>query len=382
MPLVPTSTINSSASFFWLMTNDYSDFLPQLRASTEQLLKRLDCFDRAQVLAIGDLTLDEFLTGQVERISREAPVLILRYENTRQLPGGGANAVYNLAKLGGKVKVAGLVGKDDQGKALCGIFEAAGIDTAGILIDSQRPTVTKTRISGHARQSVTQQIVRVDRKSDELPDLDLQLQLADYIRQQTPTVDAVVCSDYGDGVLTNLAIESAVVPNKTIVDAQTNLQRYSGAMLFTPNLPEAEQAVGYSIKNSQTLMQAGRDLLNLTQAQKILITRGEEGMSLFERVKVEAIIKNSPPPTFTCEKGEFAIQRWDIPPFNKTDVFDVTGAGDTVVAAMTLALCAGASGWEAAVLGNLAASIVVRQFGTATTTVDEMKSALKVMIDD
>jgi ADP-heptose synthase, bifunctional sugar kinase/adenylyltransferase len=196
------------------MTNDYSDFLPQLRASNEQLLKRLDCFDRAQVLAIGDLTLDEFLTGQVERISREAPVLILRYENTRQLPGGGANAVYNLAKLGGKVKVAGLVGKDDQGKALCSIFEAAGIDTAGILIDSQRPTVTKTRISGHARQSVTQQIVRVDRKSDELPDLDLQLQLSDYIRQQIPTVDAVVCSDYGDGVLTNLAIESAVVPGK------------------------------------------------------------------------------------------------------------------------------------------------------------------------
>ncbi len=187
-------------------------------------------------------------------------------------------------------------------------------------------------------------------------------------------------SDYGDGVWTNLAIESAVVPGKTIVDAQINLQRYSGAMLFTPNLPEAEQAVGYPIKNPQTLMQAGRDLLHLTQAQKILITRGEEGMTLFERANGEEI-KNSPPPTSICEKGEFAIQSWDIPPFNKTDVFDVTGAGDTVVAAMTLALCVGASGWEAAVLGNLAASIVVRQFGTATTTAEEMKEALKTMID-
>jgi bifunctional ADP-heptose synthase (sugar kinase/adenylyltransferase) len=128
-------------------------------------------------------------------------------------------------------------------------------------------------------------------------------------------------------------------------------------------------------------MQAGRDLLSLTQSQKILITRGDEGMSLFERVNGETI-KNSPSPTSTCENGEFAIQSWDIPPFNKTDVFDVTGAGDTVVAAMTLALCVGASGWEAAVLGNLAASIVVRQFGTATTTVEEMKEALKTMVDE
>ncbi len=337
-----------------------SSFKNQLAASAQRLFKLLDGFAQARVLVVGDLTLDEFLTGQVERISREAPVLIIRHETTRQTPGGGANAVYNLAKLGAKVKVVGLVGKDTQGEALRDIFEAAGIDTSGVLIDPNRPTVTKTRIAGHARQSVTQQIVRVDRKSDELPDSDKQLQLAHQIRQQLDTVDAVVCSDYGDGVLTPPVIEAVLSHSRTIVDAQKGLQRYRGAGVFTPNLPEAEQAVGYTIKTSQTLRQAGLDLLALTQAQQILITRGDEGMSLFDRTGVEH----------------------HIPAFNRTDVFDVTGAGDTVVAALTLSLCAGASFWEAAVLGNLAASIVVRQFGTATTTPDEIKAALQALLDE
>lgn len=337
-----------------------SSFTNQLTTSAERLFELIDSFAQAQVLVVGDLTLDEFLTGQVERISREAPVLIIRHETTRQIPGGGANAVYNLAKLGAKVKVAGFVGKDSQGEALRDIFEAAGIDTSGILIDPDRPTVTKTRIAGHARQSVTQQIVRVDRKSDELPDSEKQLQLAVQIRQQLDTVDAVVCSDYGDGVLTQPVISAALSHSVSIVDAQKSLRRYSGAMLFTPNLPEAEQAVGYAINNSQTLTKAGFDLLALTQAQQILITRGDEGMSLFDRTGAE----------------------YHIPAFNRTDVFDVTGAGDTVVAALTLSLCRGASFWEAAVLGNLAASIVVRQFGTATTSPDEMKVALQVLLDE
>ncbi|MBD2740596.1 D-glycero-beta-D-manno-heptose-7-phosphate kinase [Coleofasciculus sp. FACHB-1120] len=336
-----------------------ASFLAQLQNSSERLIQLLDNFAQARVLVVGDLTLDEFLTGQVERISREAPVLILRHENTRQVPGGGANAVYNLATLGAQVKVAGLVGKDDQGQALRQIFQAAGIDTTGMLLDPDRPTVTKTRISGHARQSVTQQIVRVDRKSDELPDQDLQLQLAEYIQQHLDTVDAVVCSDYGDGVFTQLVIEAALSHQKTIVDAQVGLQRYQGATLFTPNLPEAEQAVGYAIASGQ-ITQAGRDLLALTQAQQMLITRGEEGMSLFDRSGTEQ----------------------HIPAFNRTDVFDVTGAGDTVVAALTLSLVVGASFWEAAVLGNLAASIVVRQFGTATTSPEEMKAALLALLEE
>lgn len=338
-------------------------FLEQLKSQEHRLLEILDRFEGREVLVIGDLTLDEFLTGQVERISREAPVLILRHENTRQIPGGGANAVYNLAKLGAKVKVAGIVGRDSQGEALCNIFEQAGIDTKGMIAKSDRPTVTKTRISGHARQSVTQQIVRVDRKSDELPTLETQLHLADYITQNLEGVQAVVCSDYGDGVFTAPVIQAALAHPRVIVDAQTDLARYQGATLFTPNVPEAELAVGYGIKNSQALQQAGIDLLNFTQASQMLITRGEEGMTLFEQINAQ-------------------IQALTIPAFNRTDVFDVTGAGDTVVAALTLSLCAGASLWEAAVLGNLAASIVVRHFGTATTTTQEMKEALQILLEE
>ena len=336
-----------------------SPFADKLRASSDRLFYLLDRFDRSRVLVVGDLTLDEFLTGQVDRVSREAPVLIIRHEHTRQVPGGGANAVYNLAKLGAMVKVAGLIGQDEQGQALRHLFEIAAIDTSGLIIDPYRPTVTKTRISGHARQSVTQQIVRVDRKSDELPHPDLQVQLAEYIQLQLSSVDAVVCSDYDDGVFTKPIIEAALSHSRTIVDTQISLQRYKGATVFTPNLPEAEKAVGYAIATPETLSQAGRDLLAMTEAELILITRGEQGMSLFDR----------------------AGEAQHIPAFNKTEVFDVTGAGDTVAAALTLALNAGASYWEAAVLGNLAASIVVRQFGTATTTPEEMKEALRSLLE-
>lgn len=344
-----------------------STFVNQLAAAADRLLSLIDQFHQPRVMVIGDLELDEFLTGQVERLSREAPVLIIRHEQTRQVAGGGANAVYNLAKLGGQVKGVGLIGKDEQGNALRGIFEAVGVDTTGILPDGDRPTVTKTRISGHARQSVTQQIVRVDRKSDEPASPELQEQLVDYIRQHLHTVDAVVCSDYGDGTLSTPVIAAALAHPLSVVDAQKDLMRYAGATIFTPNLPEAEKAIGYPLvkfaedkRDLSLLRQGGRDLLNLTKAHQVLITRGEDGMSLFHK-----------------DGNEF-----HIPAFNRTDVFDVTGAGDTVVAALTLGLILGATPWEASVLGNLAASIVVRQFGTATTTPDEMKVALQLLLEE
>jgi rfaE bifunctional protein kinase chain/domain len=335
-------------------------FVSRLLAVEDRLYRLLEHFPQGRVMVVGDLGLDEFLTGEVERVSREAPVLILRHETTRQTPGGGANSAFNLARLGAQVQVVGLVGDDEQGRVLRGIFESAGIDTSGVLVDGDRPTVTKTRISGHARQSVTQQIVRVDRKSDAQPHPALQAQLRDYVQHHLQSVDAVVCSDYGDGVL-SAGVIAAILPHaRVIVDAQASLERYRGATLFTPNLPEAEKAVGYEITDASTLKRAGQDLLRLTQARYILMTRGEAGMTLFDQDGADTT----------------------VPAFNRTDVFDVTGAGDTVVAALTLSLGAGATPWEAAVLGNLAASIVVRKFGTETTSTEEMATALNSLLHE
>jgi D-glycero-beta-D-manno-heptose-7-phosphate kinase len=333
-------------------------FMNRLRDRAGKLFEALDRFANAQVLVIGDLMLDEFLTGQVERVSREAPVLILRHEKTERVPGGGANAVCNFAALGAKVKVAGMLGQDEPGNAIVQIFQSLKVETTGIVWDQDRPTVTKTRIAGHSQQSVTQQIVRIDRKSDALPHLDLQHQLADYVLNQVDQADAIVCSDYGEGVLTQPVIKAALQHPRTIVDSQKQIPNYPKAFLFTPNLPEAELAVGYAIRDAETRSQAGRDLLAMTQAEYILITQGEQGMTLFDR----------------------AGQEDHIPAFNRTQVFDVTGAGDTVVAALTLGLVAGASPWEAAVLGNLAASIVVRQFGTATTAIAQIQAALETLL--
>ncbi len=328
------------------------DFQSELNKAAPVLSQLIQKFSQHRILVVGDLTLDEFLTGQVERISREAPVPIIRHEETLQVPGGAANAAYNFAKLGAQVVSVGLVGNDAQGEVLQQIFTKTGIDTAGVIVDRSRPTVTKTRISAHARQSVTQQIVRVDRKSDAAPSDAMQAQIADFIQAHLGEVDAVVCSDYSEGVMTKSAIAAALNHRLAIVDAQKDLHRYHGATIFTPNLPEAELALGYGI--GDRLEVGAKDLLLLTGAKQVLITRGEDGMSLFGQDGTSS----------------------HIPAFNRTQVFDVTGAGDTVVAALTLALAGGGTYWQAAVLGNLAASIVVRQFGTTTTNTAEMQSAL------
>jgi len=316
-----------------------------------------------RVLVIGDFAIDEMVYGQTARISREAPVLILKHTHTNIILGAASNAAHNIATLNsGKVSAIGTYGDDYHAPILLSTLQKAGIDTSLMVQDASRVTTTKTRISGASTQSVTQQIVRIDREVNSPVSGEVEEKIVENIVNAIPNFDAVVLSDYGIGMMTPKIIESTIKTARkhniyVAVDAQTQLERFKGATVLTPNQPDAEKSVGYYITDEKTLLKAGHDLLEKTEADMILLTRGGDGMMLFEK------------------NGNIT----NIPAFNKTDVFDVTGAGDTVVASFTLGLCAGGSGVESAIIGNLAASIVIRHFGCATTTQQELLENLEML---
>jgi len=326
--------------------------------SLKNVIKNLNT---PSVLVIGDFALDEMVYGNSHRISREAPVLILKHSHTRMLLGAASNAANNISSLNaGKVSALGVKGDDYYGNIISQTLEEANIDATYLLADKDRVTTTKTRISGTSTQSVTQQIIRIDRETNEPLGEEIEKEIVAKIIELTPKFDGILLSDYGIGMMTPKIIQTAISEarkhNKVIaVDAQDDLGRFQGATVITPNQPDAERTVGYKIVNQETLLQAGKDLLSKTNSEMALLTRGGEGMVLFEK------------------NGKITA----IPAFNKTEVFDVTGAGDTVVASVILALCAKAEGNEAAVIGNLAASIVVRHFGAATTTIDELLETIE-----
>lgn len=313
------------------------------------------------MLVVGDFALDEMIYGASHRISREAPVLILRHEKTDNLLGAASNAANNISKLNdGKVSAIGVIGQDYHGTILKDTLEAENIDVSELITDKTRATTTKTRISGASSQSVIQQVVRIDRETVEPVSELVEQEIIGKIRRLLPHYDGIILSDYGIGIMTQNVIDESINLAKqhgkvVVVDAQKNLQRFKGATLMTPNQPDAEKTLGYFIKDRETLLKAGKDLLEITNSDKMLLTRGGDGMMLFE-------------------KNGDALE---IPAFNRTEVFDVTGAGDTVVAAVTLGLCAGGSAQEASVIGNLAASLVVRKFGAATTSPDELIANLE-----
>lgn len=334
----------------------------------QKLKNYIEKLNLPNVLIIGDMGIDEMIYGETERISREAPVLILRHSNTKIILGQAANAANNLASInGGKVSAIGLYGNDYYGPMLLDAFNKAGINTEFMVRDDSRPTTVKSRISGSSFHSVTQQVVRIDRLNEQAPCTEVEDKLIRNIEKAVPLHDAVILSDYNCGLLTDRLIQATVAICKKhgkilVADVQKDMYRYKGVYALTPNQPDSEKAVGYFIRDKKTLNSAGADILELTDAQVLLLTRGAEGMAVFEKGKTE---------------------HTDVPVFNKTSVFDVTGAGDTVVASFTLALAAGAEPKYAAIIGNIAASIVIRSFGCATTSIEEiLKNLNKLDMDN
>ena len=332
-------------------------------ADKEVLKMDITKLKKPRVLVIGDVAIDEMIYGNTERISREAPVLILRHTQTKIILGAASNAAHNISTLnGGKVSVLGTYGEDYYGKVLLEAFEKAKVDTKYMVKAPERPTTVKTRISGSCSQSVTQQIVRIDRETKEWLSKETEDKVCETIEKAVPEFDAVILSDYQLGTLTDRVIQKTVEVAKkhgkiVVADVQKDMYRYKGVTAMTPNQPDTEKFVGFFIKDEETLKKAGEKLLESTNSDLMLITRGGDGMAVFERGR-----EYSP-----------------IPVFNKTDVFDVTGAGDTVVASFTLGLAAGLSPKHAAIIGNLAASIVIRSFGCATTNIKELiKTADKI----
>ena len=327
----------------------------------KKILDNLNKLKEPKILVIGDFAIDEMVFGQTERISREAPVLILEHSETKIILGTASNAANNISSLNlGKVGAIGVLGDDYYGKVLINALNEAKINTDFMVVDKERKTTTKTRISGSCSQSVTQQIVRIDRQTKTPVTGEVEKKIIENIKKAMPMYDGVILSDYHLGCLTQNVITSAIEEakklNKIIVaDIQKEMEKYKGVTAITPNQPDTEKFVSKFIKDDKTLNEAGLELMNKLDLKTLLITRGENGMAVFE-------------------KGKEPVK---IPAFNKKEVFDVTGAGDTVVAAFTLALCAGFSAKEAAIIGNTAASIVIRHFGCHTTNIDEIEFELK-----
>lgn len=336
----------------------------------EKLTSSIKKIGEPKVLVIGDLALDEMIYGDTERISREAPVLILQHTHTKLILGGASNAANNASVLnGGKVAVIGVTGDDFQAQQLIETFSKSNVDTKFIVKDKTRKTTTKTRISGSCSQSITQQIVRVDRQTNEFISQETEKRVLENIEKAIPDYDAIILSDYHIGTLTQKVIEKTVeLANKygktIVVDAQKDLDKYKNITAMTPNLPDTQKFVGDKfglyIKDENSMNQAGKKLLESTNAKSVLVTCGSDGVIVFDA------------------NGE--ISR--IPVFNKSEVFDVTGAGDTVTAAFTMALASGAEPKYAAIIGNIAAGIVVKHFGCATTTVDEIFETAESKLGD
>jgi rfaE bifunctional protein kinase chain/domain len=335
---------------------------PDDRPDAARFLSLIDACARRRVAVIGDLMADEFVYGRVERVSREAPVLILRHDATTISPGGAGNAANNVAALGGTVALSGLAGRDEQGRRMLETLHAR-VNRRGILRPREYATPVKTRILAGGVHSAKQQVVRIDRLTNGGIPSAVRRRLETAARAAASGADAVLVSDYGLGAVTPALVARLLRARSTrgrrrplLMDSRYAATAYPGITACTPNESEVEQLLGVRIGDDRkTLEDAGREMLRRTGAGALLITRGSRGMALFEPDR----------PTR------------HIPIFGSDEVADVTGAGDTVIAAMTLALAAGATFYEAARLANYAGGLVVMKRGTATVSADELRDAVR-----
>jgi rfaE bifunctional protein kinase chain/domain len=316
-------------------------------------------FGARTVVVVGDLILDEYMYGKPARISREAPVLILRFTEREARLGGAANASHNVHALGARVVPIGVVGEDAAGVETLTLLRAVGIPADGVVTEPGRRTPVKTRIMAGGYQATRQQVVRVDREPLTGPEPATEDRLLAGLATWGPQADAIVVSDYGYGTVTPRLfqeIQHVVGRSGAIVtvDSRYDLLRFRGATAATPNEPEVEQLTGAPVEDEPALEKSSRQLLERLDARCLLVTRGSRGMALFERE---------------------GATTW-IPVFGSDEIADVTGAGDTVISAFTVALASGAQPVDAAVLANVAGGIVVMKRGTATVERREIEAAL------
>jgi rfaE bifunctional protein kinase chain/domain len=327
---------------------------------TERLRRIIEAFPNITVTVLGDLVADEFVFGEISRVSREAPVLILKHRERTVVPGGAANAANNLADLGVNVLPVGIVGEDEPGRLLLKYFRHKKIAVSGVLKDKAYTTVTKTRILAGMTHTARQQVVRIDREPQEPPSSHLTRELYLAARNYAHASDALLVSDYGYGAATPAIVRALREKGKLtavpiVLDSRYRMLQYEGVTAATPNEPEVEESLGVGIgQDWSKLVLAGEQLMARMKLQSLVITRGRDGMAAFDR-------EHKPV---------------DIPIFGSDQVADVTGAGDTVIAALTAALAAGATTEEAAQLANYAGGIVVMKRGTATVTRAELLRAI------
>ncbi len=322
-----------------------------------KLIDIIKNFNKLKILIVGDLMLDEYISGEVNRVSPEAPVPILDVKQIDYFPGGAANTARNAKSLSTQVILSGVIGPEEKGKVFRKILEKSGISSTNIIVDNERRTTTKTRIVAR-----NQQIVRVDSEDKKSISLEVTKKLINSFEKQINEFNAIIISDYAKGVITpelSKHIIELAKKNKVlcVVDPKgNNYLKYKGCDIVTPNQKELAQALDLQIENEGQFLQAGQMLLSHVMCDNVLVTRGEKGMALFE--------------------GNGNITH--IPAVNK-NARDISGAGDTAIAVLTLSLAAGANLKQAMAIASYACGIVVGKVGTAVASLEELKQSLETV---